>query len=147
MRKEKMNEAVPNLTPPGKGNGKPATKAEKPPKEAKPQKEPKPPKDPNAPKVPRAPRTDYGYHPAATINIVAEKEAKFRGARLTWFNTLKEYNGKKVAEWVKSQTKEGGDPPRGWLRFFVQEGAVILTGAPPKEVTPPAATTEQKPAS
>src|SRR5678816_1732627 len=24
--------------------------------------------------------------------------------------------------------KEGGDPPRGWLRFFIQDGSVTLHG-------------------
>lgn len=134
-----MNSAIPDLTPPGK----PA----KAPKEAKPPKEPKvkaekAPADPNAPKKERAPRTDYGFSPDATIALVEGKGDKYRGHRKDWYDTVKAHEGKKVGEWIAATKKEGGDPPRGWLRFFVQDGAVTLTAPPIVESkepnTPPA---------
>lgn len=150
-----MNAAVPDLTPPGKGakapkntNGTDA-KAAAPPKEAKAAKEPKPPKDPNAPKKERAARSDYGYRADAVIAVNEEKGAKYRGHRKDWFETIKAHVGKTVGDWTTATKKEGGDAPRGWLRFFVQDGSVVLSGgtlpekkapeAPKTDATPPAA--------
>lgn len=92
----------------------------------------KAPKDPNAPKKPRAARADYGFSPDSLIHIVKDKDNKYRGQRLDWFNRIKEHDGKKVAEFMtkfeKSQTSKGtADPPRGWVRFFVQDGTVTLS--------------------
>lgn len=105
-----MTEAVaPSLTPPTK-----VRKA-------------RAPKDPNAPVKPRAPRTDYGFHPDAVIGLVEGKEIKYReGNRLNWYNSVKEYAGRSVKDWVDAKKGEK-DAPRGWLRFFVQDGAVSLT--------------------
>lgn len=145
-----MTEAkIPELTPPGKAKKEKVippqtlnadgTVAEKP---AKVKKE-KAPVDPNAPKKDRAPRTDYGYHGEAKLGLVSGKEIKYRGHRLAWFESVKPFEGKTVKEWEESRKAEK-DTPRGWLRFFVQDGTVALTGAPvvvastPSQ-TPPAA--------
>lgn len=131
--------AVPSLTPPGKPK-KAAVVAANGAADAAPKaKKEKAPVDPNAPKKERAARTSYGYHAEATINLVAGKEVKYReGHRLAWYNSLKEFDGKKVGDWEASRKAEK-DPPRGWLRFFVSDGAVTLTGAP---VAVPAAPAE-----
>lgn len=110
-----MNE--PDLTPP-------TMKAEKKPRA----KKEKVAKDPAAPKKPRAPRQDYGYRLDATITVLEDKSEKYRGDRKDWFGTVKSYEGKTVGEWLTATKVEGGDPPRGWLRFFVQDGAVTLKG-------------------
>lgn len=109
-----MTEAVaPSLTPPGK-----EAKARKP----RAKKE----VDPNAPVKVRAPRTNYGYHEGATISLsTTERSAKLSGHRLAWYDSIKAYDGKTVAEWEESRKGEK-DPPRGWLRFMVQEGLVTL---------------------
>lgn len=136
----KMNSAVPDLTPPGK-----PAKAPKSQSEPKKEKAAKAPADPNAPKKERAPRTDYGYRADATIAVNEEKGSKYRGHRKEWFETVKAHVGKTVADWVAATKKEGGDPPRGWLRFFIQDGSVTLSGgtAPaPKETK-----AEEKPAA
>lgn len=150
-----MNAAAPDLTPPGKGpkgTKTPAAVANgtlTPPvvntdgKTAKAPKAAKAPADPNAPKKERAARTDYGYRANAVISVNEEKGAKYRGHRKDWFETAKAHVGKTVAEWATATKKEGGDPPRGWLRFFVQDGSVILTGGTDPV---PAAKVEAKPA-
>jgi hypothetical protein len=140
MKEKRMNSAVPDLTPPGKPQ-----KAPKAPKEAKAPKAEKAPVDPNAPKKERAPRTDYGFRPDAVIGIVEGKGDKYRGHRKDWFETVKAHAGQTVAQWVAATKKEGGDPPRGWLRFFVQDGSVTLTGG--TDPAPKAAKTEEKPAA
>lgn len=150
-----MNASVPDLTPPGK-SGKPvktvvpngAAKEVAP----KAEKAPKPPKDPNAPKKDRAPRTDYGFRSDATISVLEEKGAKYRGHRKDWFETVKAHAGKTVETWVAATKKEGGDPPRGWLRFFVQDGSVVLSGgtipvAPAPKVEAPKAAEGTPPAA
>lgn len=146
-----MNASVPDLTPPGKApkppkntNGTDAKAVV--PKEAKAPKEPKAPKDPNAPPKERAPRTDYGFRADAVIAVNEEKGAKYRGHRKDWFDTVKAHVGKTVTEWVTATKKEGGDPPRGWLRFFVQDGSVTLSGGTEPAAKPaPAAKVEAKP--
>jgi hypothetical protein len=120
--------ATADLTPPGKKQP-PKAAANGPAPAAKKEAAPK---DPNAPKKPRAPRTDYGFSPEATIGLNKEKAAKYRGQRLEWFNRISAFEGKKVAEFMtkyeKAQTPKGSqDPPRGWVRFFVQDGTVTLT--------------------
>lgn len=118
-----MNEPdkkVPDLTPPTK-----AAKAPKEPKAPKAEKAPKPPKDPNAPAKPRNPRTDYGYSPDSIIRVVEGKEAKYKNQRKEWFDSIVASNGRKVSDWEATR-KDQKDPPRGWLRFFVQDGAVSL---------------------
>lgn len=111
-----MNEL--DLTPPSKEKSAKAPKAAKTPKEAKVV-------DPNAPKKERAPRANYGFAPTSVISLTG-KENKYRGARKEWFESITPYVGKSVAEWVESR-KAQKDPPRGWLRFFVQDGTVALT--------------------
>lgn len=122
MTEDKM----PDLTPPSK-----AAKAPKAPKAPKAEKAPA---DPNAPKKERAPRQDYGFAKDATIAVVETEGKKYRGQRGEWFQSLVEFNGKTVGDWLESK-KDSKDPPRGWLRFFVQDGSVTLSGG-----TKPAAT-------
>lgn len=102
-----------DLTPPTSGTGRKARK----------------PRDPSAPKKARGPRKDYGFAATSTIRVVPEKEAKFRGTRKGYFDSVVEFNGRTVADWVDANKGEGRDPPRGWLRFFVQEGYVTLEKA------------------
>jgi len=120
MTEEKM----PDLTPPSKAAKAP--KAPKAPKEPKVKAE-KAPADPNAPKKERAPRQDYGFAKDATIAVVADSAKKYRGQRGEWFQTLVAHDGKTVGEWLENR-KDSKDPPRGWLRFFVQDGSVTLSG-------------------
>lgn len=125
---------IPDLTPPTK-----AAKAPKEPKAAKEPKAPKAPKDPNAPKVSKA-RGNYGYSPNATIELVADKETKYRGQRAEWFEIVKSYAGKKVSEFneaTKGRTNGKGtvQTPSGWLRFYVLDGSVKLIPAA-AEATP-----------
>jgi hypothetical protein len=127
-----MNESM-DLTPPGKPAKAPKSMAEfkgegKPKKERKPKAEATP-KDPNAPAKPRAPRVDYGYRPDATIQILpitAEEAHKYRGKRLEWFEKFKAFDGKTVKEFEDANGADEKDPPRGWVRFFVQDGAAKL---------------------
>ena len=114
-----MNDSL-DLTPPSK------EKAAKAPKVAKEPKAAKAPVDPNAPKKERAPRTNYGYAETSLITLTG-KENKYRGARKAWYDSLVAANGKSVKEWGDAQKAAGQkDPPRGWLRFFVQDGTVAL---------------------
>lgn len=71
----------------------------------------------------RKPKQDYGYAKDAVISLT-EKSPAYKGKRKAWFETLKEADGKTVEEWAAGQ--EGA---RGWLRFFVQDGAVALSKA------------------
>lgn len=118
-----------DLTPPTKqkppkavANGE--AKVAKEPKAAKPPKEPKAVKEPTE-KKPRAPRADYGFSAESTIQIVTEKEHSYRGKRLEWFQKLEALNGQLVSKFM-DDNKNSEDPPRGWLRFFVQDGTVRL---------------------
>lgn len=106
-----MTEAIaPSLTPPTKTKEKKARAQ----------------KDPNAPKKERAPRQNYGYHADATISLLTtEKAGKLRGHRLAWYESIKSYDGQPVKVWEEARKGEK-DPPRGWLRFMVQEGLVAL---------------------
>lgn len=80
----------------------------------------------------RAPRQDYGYRPGAKITLTeAAAEKKYRGKRAEYFEVLKACNGKTVEEFNKRAP--AGDPPRGWLRFFVQDGAATLSGGEEKK--------------
>lgn len=123
-----MTDASLDLTPPNK------TKEPKAPKAKKEPKAPKEPKDPNAPAKPRGPRQDYGYSADSTIVIVKDKENKYRGARKAWFDSIVGFDGQLVKSWEESRKAEK-DPPRGWLRFFVQDGTVSLN----RPATPAAA--------
>lgn len=100
-----MTEA-PSLTPPNK-----AQKAPKAPKPASEKKE-------------RAARKDYGFHADSVIRLT-DKEAKYRGQRKDYYDLLVKANGKKVSVFLDS-AKDRKDPPRGWLRFFVDDGAATL---------------------
>jgi len=90
-----------------------------------------PPEDDNTPapaeKKARAPRADYGFRPGATIHMTEEADGKkYRGKRGEYFTVLKACDGKAVEIFEKKAPE--GDPPRGWLRFFVQDGACELEG-------------------
>lgn len=144
----KMNSAVPDLTPPGKPAKPPKSQAEfkgEDKKAEKKEKVAKTPADPNAPKKERAPRSDYGYRPDAVIGLLTEKGDKYRGQRKDWYDQVRPFAGKTVAEFVAAAQKEGGESARGWLRFFVQDGSATLTGG---TVQAPAKTkAEEKPAA
>tara|TARA_R110000765_G_C18844942_1_gene598385 strand:- start:416 stop:703 length:288 start_codon:yes stop_codon:yes gene_type:complete len=81
------------------------------------------------PKKPRATRQNYGIKKDAIIHL-ADKASriKYRGNRGLFFEYLKTCNGKTVEEFLRKATKDGGDPPRGWLRFFIQDKVCTLTG-------------------
>ena len=121
-----------STTPPGTTKKTPAKKGAAPPEKGAEQKERKP----------RAPRVDYGYKPGATI-MVTEKEGKYRGKRGEYYERLKAANGKTVEDFFK--TCPDNDPPRGWLRFFVSDGAAELKGG--KDPEPKAPAKKKEPAS
>jgi hypothetical protein len=97
---------------------------------------------PEGEKKERAQRQDYGFLPGATITIVA-KENTYRGKRLEYYNLLVKADGKTIEKFFDSCPV--GDPPRGWLRFFVQDGAATLAGGSKPEAKPKAEK-EEKPA-
>lgn len=134
-----MNAKAPDLTPPGKSSGSAPKNTDG--TTAKVTKEPKEPKEKKEAK-PRTPRTDYGFSPDSTLHIVKGegKENKYRGHRKEWYDSLVKFDNQKVAAWADSR-KDQKDPPRGWLRFFVQDGTVSLTRppAPPVEAAKTAA--------
>lgn len=90
---------------------------------------------PAAEKKERAPRQDYGFLPGAKITLT-DKENKYRGKRLEYYEILKKHNGKSIEDFFKACPQE--DPPRGWLRFFVQDGAATLSGGSAPEPKPKA---------
>jgi hypothetical protein len=122
-----------DLTPPtGKTNGGKKEAVKKTPKA------PKVAADPNAPKKERAPRQNYGYAETSLLSLTG-KENKYRGARKAWYDSVVAMNGKSVKEWTDAQKAAGQkDPPRGWLRFFIQDGtvALIAVAAPAVEAKP-----------
>lgn len=133
-----MSTPVPDLTPPTKAAKAP--KVPKDPSAPKAEKAPKVAKDPNAPKVERAARTDYGYSAESVIRVVKDKENKYRGKRKEWFDGLVAADGQTVASWAAGKGGEK-DPPRGWLRFFVQDGTISL------DKPAPAVSTDAAPAA
>lgn len=103
-----------------------ATAPATPTKAAKPKAAPKTPKA-EGEKKPRAPRQDYGYHKDATIRVTKFEEGKgknYRGQRLEWYEKLQKADGKTAGQF--EEANKGKDSPRGWLRFFVQDGAATL---------------------
>jgi len=101
---------------------------EKAPKVAKESKEPKE-------KKPRAPRKDYGFLPDAVIKLT-EGEKNYKGKRKEMYEALKKSNGKTVQHFLDNN-KNDEDPPRGWIRFFVQNEAIQLIGGTKKEPAKP----------
>lgn len=89
-----------------------------------------PPKAGDAPKKPRAPRQDYGFAPDAVIKLT-DGEKSYRGKRKEMYEALKKSSGKTVQHFLDNNKNEN-DPPRGWLRFFVQNEACTLEGGTPK---------------
>lgn len=97
--------------------------------------------EPSTAKV-RGPRQDYGYRKGAKI-VITDKEQKYHGQRLEWFETLVAFNGQSVDAWEESRkgtvNKKGtAQSPRGWLRFYVLDGTVALE-APAEEAQQEAA--------
>lgn len=80
-------------------------------------------------KKPRAPRQDYGFAKDAKIHLT-DGEKTYRGKRKEMYDALKKSNGKTVAHFLDNNKNEK-DPPRGWLRFFVQNEACTLSGGTP----------------
>lgn len=93
-----------------------------------------PKKEASGEKKPRAPRQDYGFAPDATIKLT-DGEKTYRGKRGTMYEALKKSNGKTVQHFLDNNKNEK-DPPRGWLRFFVQDEACTLSGGTKKEEAP-----------
>lgn len=121
---------------PEASEGVPSTSANAPAKPAKTKatktaaKEAKDSAEPGEPKKPRAPRADYGYAANAVIRVQAT-DKNYRGHTLEWYNRLKAADGKTAEEFLKANEgvttpKGADDPPRGWLRHFVQSGVVKL---------------------
>ena len=88
-------------------------------------------------KKPRAPRQDYGFAKDAKISLT-DGEKTYRGKRLEMYEALKKSNGKTVEHFLNNNKNEK-DPPRGWLRFFVQNEACTLSGGTPPVVKEKAA--------
>lgn len=85
-------------------------------------------------KKPRAPRKDYGFAKDAKIRLT-DGDKTYRGKRGEMYDALKKSNGKTVQHFLDNNKNEK-DPPRGWLRFFVQDEACTLEGgtkAPAKD--------------
>ena len=80
-------------------------------------------------KKPRAPRQDYGFAKDAKITLT-DGEKTYRGKRLEMYSALKKSDGKTVEHFLENNKNEK-DPPRGWLRFFVQNEACTLSGGTP----------------
>ena len=80
-------------------------------------------------KKPRAPRMDYGFARDAKITLT-DGDKGYRGKRLEMYEALKKSNHKTVEHFLESNKNEK-DPPRGWLRFFVQNEACTLSGGTP----------------
>ena len=74
----------------------------------------------------RASRQDYGFAKDAVIKLT-DGEKTYRGKRLEMYEALKKSDGKTVEHYLENNKNEK-DPPRGWLRFFVQNEAVTLLG-------------------
>ena len=91
---------------------------------------------PDGEKKPRAARQDYGFASDAKIELT-DGEKSYRGKRLEMYEALKKSKGKTVQHFLDNNKNEK-DPPRGWLRFFVQNEACTLSGGTPK--APPKAT-------
>lgn len=96
-------------------------------------KAPKAPADPNAPKKERAPRQEYGFAKDAIIRVDTTKDHKLRGQRGDWFARLQKSDGKTVDHFMTNNqgvtnNKGNPEPPRGWLRSFVQDGVCKLEG-------------------
>ena len=89
----------------------------------------KPPKKEKGEAKPRAPRQDYGFAKDAKISLT-DGEKTYRGKRLEMYEALKKSNGKTVEHFLENNKNEK-DPPRGWLRFFIQNEAATLSGGTP----------------
>lgn len=83
----------------------------------------------------RAPRKDYGYSPTSIIHIVQPeegKEPKFHGKRKQYFDLLVKFDGKTINDF-EGEWPDKNDPPRGWVRFFVQNGNATLERVKPAD--------------
>ena len=77
----------------------------------------------------RAPRADYGFAKDAIIRLT-DGDKGYRGKRQEKYEALRKSNGKTVQHYLDNN-KDEKDPPRGWLRFFVQNEACTLEGGTP----------------
>lgn len=72
---------------------------------------------------------------AAAIIKLKNGPANYRGARAKWYERLKAYDGKPLAEWLENckedcpqLTKQGGkEDPKGWWNFFKRQGVADLS--------------------
>ena len=70
------------------------------------------------------------------IQLIAKNAPSYKkdSAREKWFKAVVRYEGKSVDAFLKNaeknppaKTKAGkGEPPQGWLNYFVHEGVVKL---------------------
>lgn len=77
----------------------------------------------------RSPRQDYGFAKDAVIRLT-DGDKGYRGKRQEKYEALRKSNGKTVQHFLDNN-KDEKDPPRGWLRFFVQNEACTLEGGTP----------------
>lgn len=77
----------------------------------------------------RAPRQDYGFNEAAVITKTG-KDVKYRmnGKRRSWYESVTGFEGQTVKAYLDAYA-DSKESPRGWLRFFVQDGAISLVAA------------------
>ena len=87
----------------------------------------------NGEKKPRAPRVDYGYAESSIIHIQeTETEPKFNGKRKEYYELLVAHDGKTVGEFNQNWPDKN-DSPRGWVRFFCQNGNATLERVKPAD--------------
>lgn len=78
-----------------------------------------------APVKTRAARRDYGFTPGC--KIVLSEEKTYRGKRGDVYQILRKFNGKPAEKFFEAiQPMLENEAPRGWLRFYVEDGAVVL---------------------
>jgi hypothetical protein len=72
---------------------------------------------------------------AARTIVVTKKEAKYKGARASWYAALLAHDGQTNIAFVNACTKNPpamlksgkAEDPHGWLRFFVRIGVATLS--------------------
>jgi hypothetical protein len=82
-----------------------------------------------AEKKERKPRRQYGYAATSVIKLVPEKEHSYRGHRKAWYERVAAFEGRTVAELEAECPADPKNKPRGWLRFFTEDGTVVLEAA------------------
>lgn len=86
----------------------------------------------NAPQA-ETPKTEATTKRVGTVKVL-KTDAKFRGAREAWYNKLKEFDGKPIADYEKACTdtppslpKSGkAEKPSGWIGYFQRTGILSV---------------------